>query len=84
MCRPFPVVPIPTRKRVCTATGGDMAGERREYPVIDSAHSNATSRCPMPEMRRAPEQELAGPSFVAGRAQPLGKPLEMRAKRTLP
>jgi hypothetical protein len=61
-----------------------MTGERREHPVADSARPNASSRDPVPEVRRTPEEELAGPSFVTGRAQPIRKPIEVRANRTLP
>ena len=61
-----------------------MPDEGSEHPRSDSASPNAARCRPMPEVRRTPEEELAGPSFVAGRAQPIGKPLEVRANRTLP
>jgi hypothetical protein len=61
-----------------------MTGERCEHPLIDSVRLNAPGRYPMPEVRRTPEEELPGPALVAGRMQPIGKLLEVRANWTRP
>ena len=75
---------VPPLKRVGAGTGGEMPDERVEHPRMDSAGPNAAGRGPMPEVRRTPEEELARPSFVAGHTEPLGKPVEVLANRTLP
>ena len=82
--RPIPVVPIATPKRVATRTGAEMTCKRLEHACLDSIERNPAGRCPVSEVRRTSQDELARPAFVARRAQPIGKPVDVQADRTLP
>jgi hypothetical protein len=59
-----------------------MTSERVEHPRIDPVALNTGG--PVPEVRRASEEQLARPSFVSRRVQPISKPVEVLADRALP
>jgi len=61
-----------------------MTHKRIEDAFIDSTERNPACRCPVRKVRRTAQDELARPSFVAGRQQPLGKTVDVHADRTLP